>query len=92
MKRLLVVVLLLFIVCFSGCGVKQRDIAFVEDSRWKVIYFEESRFGDVYYRYIIVDTETQVCYLAERLTNGVGLTVMLDSDGKPLLYDLDKEQ
>ena len=36
---------------------------------------------------VIVDTKTGVCYLYRAIGYGAGITVMLDTDGTPLLYD-----
>ena len=49
-----------------------------------------SRFSMLYagaHRYVIVDTKTGVCYLRDYDNRGVGMTVLLDSDGTPLLYE-----
>ena len=35
--------------------------------------------------YIFVDTETGVCYMLVIETQGAGLTVMVDAEGKPLV-------
>ena len=40
--------------------------------------------------YIITDTKTGVQYLAWRYTNGGGLEVLVDRDGKPLLAEADE--
>ena len=49
------------------------------------------RFVKVYsgynYHYIYVDRETKVMYLFVKDGYGGGLTVMVDENGKPLLWD-----
>ncbi len=54
---------------------------------------DEKRFERVYDQtgwtsneYILVDRETGVQYLAVAIGQGAGLTVLVDADGKPLLY------
>lgn len=37
--------------------------------------------------YVIVDTETNVCYLLVVESQGAGLTVMVDAEGNPLLWE-----
>lgn len=39
---------------------------------------------------IIVDSETGVCYLWRKYMNAGGLTVMVDADGDPIIWE-DKE-
>ena len=59
------------------------------NARFTIIHEENSSFASA--RTIVyVDKYTKVCYLAIRginVNSGAGITVMLDSDGKPLLYD-----
>ena len=37
--------------------------------------------------YVLVDTETNVCYLLVVESQGAGLTVMVDAEGNPLLWE-----
>ena len=37
--------------------------------------------------YVLVDTETNVCYLLVVESQGSGLTVMVDAEGNPLLWE-----
>ncbi len=53
----------------------------------------EKRFVRVYkqsdwssYHYIWVDRETRVQYLVTSISQGGGVTPLLDAEGKPLLY------
>ena len=39
------------------------------------------------YSTVIVDKLTGVCYIYRRVGYGAGMTVLLDADGTPLLYD-----
>ncbi len=62
---------------------------------------DEKRFVRVYkqsefagYHYIWVDRETRVQYLVSSISQGGGVTPLIDAEGKPLLYSgsLDKEE
>lgn len=89
MKRVLAVILLIMICCFIfvGCG-RKNDVAITTelDRRFKIISDTNDGFG---YCNIIVDTETGVMYLFRGAANRGGLTVMVDADGKPLIYEGD---
>jgi hypothetical protein len=76
LKKLIVT--LLACVCLTGCGSADSDE--IEEKRIKVV----SREGQ---RYIFVDTETNVMYLYVRTGYSGGLTVMLDADGKPMIWN-----
>ena len=87
MKRVLAVILLIMIYCFMfvGCGRKNDVIITTElDSRFKIISDTNDGLG---YCNIIVDTETGVMYLFRGAGYRGGLTVMVDADGKPLIYE-----
>ena len=89
MKRVLAVILLIMICCFMfvGCDRKNDVIITTElDSRFKIINDTNDGFG---YFQIIVDTETGVMYLFRGEGYRGGLTVMVDADGKPLIYEGD---
>lgn len=89
MKRILSVILLIIICCFMfvGCGRKNDVIKTTElDSRFKIINDTNDGLG---YSQIIVDTETGVMYLFRGEGYRGGLTVMVDADGKPLIYEGD---
>ena len=64
---------------FSGCI--ERDIEMIDDSRFKHIYYNECC--------IIVDKETRVMYLLITVgaSVGAGLTVMLNPDGTPMIWE-----
>lgn len=69
--------------CFllTWCGL---DSTFPDDAN-------EGRFTcEAGSAYIITDTKTGVQYLAWRYTNGDGLEVLVDRDGKPLLAETDE--
>lgn len=86
MKRVLAIILLIMICCFMfvGCD-RKNDVATTTelDSRFKIIKDTNDGLG---YCNIIVDTETGVMYLFRGAGYRGGLTVMVDADGKPLIY------
>lgn len=89
MKKILAIILSIMICCFAfvGCSRKNEVIKTTElDSRFKIIKDTNDGFG---YCDIIVDTETGVMYLFRGAGYRGGLTVMVDTDGKPLIYEGD---
>ena len=89
MKRILAIMISILLCCLvlSGCGRKNDVIITTElDSRFKIISDTNDGVG---YCNIIVDTETGVMYLFRGAGYRGGLTVMVDADGKPLLYEGD---
>jgi len=72
---------MLFIISLSGC---------ISSPDNNVIRREEhNRFISIYLGhndYIYVDKETKVQYLSVT-SGGTGIEVMVDADGKPLLYE-----
>ena len=89
MKKILAIILSIMICCFTfvGCGRKNKVIKTTElDSRFKIISDTNDGLG---YCNIIVDTETGVMYLFRGAGYRGGLTVMVDADGKPLIYEGD---
>lgn len=71
-------------VCFAGCSAS--DDASFSNSNFEVIACEED-CGSGYV--IMYHKETKVMYLFVKHGYGAGLTVMLDENGKPLLYNGD---
>ena len=87
MKKFLAIILLIMICCFMfvGCDRKNDVTTTTElDSRFKIIKDTNDGLG---YCNIIVDTETGVMYLFRGAADRGGLTVMLDADGNPLIYE-----
>ncbi len=83
MKKLIALLLCLVMVVslFAGCGA-------VEESGGG--YSITNRFESVWYDYdseIFVDTETGVMYFYYDGYNAGGLTVMVDAEGNPLIWD-----
>lgn len=81
MKKILVILCLCLISVFSLVGCKDYNI--VNDSNY------EDKFMIIYLEYedkIYVHKDTKVMYLFVKSGYGAGLSVMLDQDGKPLLW------
>ena len=82
MKKKLFCLLLILIlpVCllFTGCDAEQTSTT-IEDTRFHRLDYTDKT--------IYVDKETKVMYLYVSFAYHGGLTVMLDADGKPLLYE-----
>ena len=79
MKKILclVIAIMLMLTCV-GCENEGNDI--ITDGRFMVI---EDGFADSGRVCVVVDKETNVMYLKYHY----GITVMLDADGKPLLWE-----
>lgn len=75
MKKMLCVLAVVGILLCSGCSSEGNRV--VTDGRFQKV--EDSLYdGEIY-----VDTETKVMYWSL----GYGLTVLLDAEGKPLLWE-----
>ena len=75
----LFLILMLPILLLSGCDKKSEN----STSELVSISYENIDNG---FTIIFVHKKTKVMYLYVKKGYGAGLTVMLDSDGKPLLY------
>lgn len=75
----------------SGCcntTTDQNSAKEISD-RFVETYFQSNGlYGDVR---IVVDRETGVAYLINDIANGGGLTVMVDENGKPLIWEGEME-
>ena len=72
-----------------GCGEGTTKVkADIDDASYSV-YAEDDRFLKIesINGWIYVDKETKVQYLFIKRFDSAGLTVLLDSDGTPLLYE-----
>lgn len=90
MKRKLLVGLLTSIAMLSliGCSNTTKLSADVSDATYE-IHSEDDRFMkiDSINGWIYVDKETKAQYLFVKRGNGGGLTVLVDAEGNPLLYE-----
>lgn len=86
MKKMIVSILIVLGVIFSGWLLKDITIQDVNatDNRFIRVHKETSSSTtyEVYY-----DNETKVMYLVVDVYRGGGITVLVDADGKPLLYE-----
>ena len=81
MKKILCLVLIvMMLLTCVGCSNKGNNT--ITDDRFVVI---EDGWADGNRAFIMVDKETKVMYLT--FNCGGGITVMLDADGKPLLWE-----
>lgn len=78
---ILIIVLLLVLLC--GCDKPQKAKDFIQNSD-RFVLLETQDVGVSSLMYILCDKETHVMY---GMMWEVGMTVMLDADGKPLLYE-----
>lgn len=90
MKKKLLVGLLASAMMLSlvGCG-DTTKLRFETDDATYNVHSEDDRFMkiDSINGWIYVDKETKVQYLFVKRGNGSGLTVLVDSEGNPLLYE-----
>lgn len=82
MKKIVAIILVLMMSCFifAGCGTKENSRLVIIDSN---VESEDRMWSRLY-----ADKQTNVVYL---FTEG-GVTVLLNSDGTPVLYDFEKEK
>lgn len=85
MKKMTISILIVLGVIFSGWLLKDITISnsYAENERFIRIYNQYSKDSfRIYY-----DKETKVMYLVSNIDKGGGITVLVDADGKPLLYE-----
>ena len=80
MKKALVMIAVGVTLLMSGCAQHETEKNQQEENRLMVI----DRCSNSYRIY--VDKETMVMYLRTKQGNGEALCVMVDADGKPLLW------
>ena len=83
MKKLFIYICTILMVCslFAGCGAESTNgYVEVENERFKTVYNKD-------HERIIVDTETGVMYLCRYAGYGAGMTVMVDENGAPLIWE-----
>ena len=59
------------------------------DNRFVIVLKEGNSLKDEGLRQILVDKETGVNYLALKSGYGLGITPMLDKDGKPIVTEIE---
>ena len=82
MKKLFIYICTILMVCslFAGCGAETNSEGYVDQGRFETVYNKDNTR-------IIVDTETGVMYLYRYAGYGAGLTVMVDENGAPLIWE-----
>ena len=84
MKKIIISLLIIIGIVLTGWLLKDVTISnnYAENERFIQIYNQHSKDGfRIYY-----DKETKVMYLISAIYEGGGITVLVDKDGKPLLY------
>lgn len=84
MKKIIISLLIIIGIILTGWLLKDVTISnnYAENERFIQIYNQSSKDGfRIYY-----DKETKVMYLISAIYEGGGITVLVDKDGKPLIY------
>lgn len=94
MKRIIAIMLSVIMVCFIFVGCSETSSEKPEDKPFRFVEINEevqydSSGFEIYRSYIYADKETGVMYLLISGGNRAGVTVLLDTDGKPLIYNFD---
>ena len=88
---LIVAILVIATIGFCGCDDKKSTI---DNDRFVVIQHNDlttSVFGKDEYTIVLYDKETKVMYLFVKNGYGGGLTVLVNADGTPMLYEEGEE-
>lgn len=84
MKKIIISLLIIIGIILTSWLLKDVTISnnYAENERFIQIYNQFSKDGlRIYY-----DKETKVMYLISDIYKGGGITVLVDKDGKPLIY------
>lgn len=84
MKKIIISLLVIIGIILTGWLLKDVTISnnYAENERFIQIYEQYSKDNfRIYY-----DKETKVMYLISNIYKGGGITVLVDKDGKPLIY------
>ena len=87
-RKIFVIAVLTFCLFLTGCGAKMKSVKDLDVSNESmfVIVEEGKSYTIVYHR------DTKVMYaISDYSYNSGNFTVMVDKDGKPLLYQKDRE-
>lgn len=84
MKKIIIIICL-FALLLSGCGATEASGSYTEETsdRFELVYDQIDWLQEYY---ILEDTETGVMYLFVEGDESAGLTVMVDSEGDPLIW------
>lgn len=78
--KLILVIVFVLIIPFGLVGCK-NNVKEIKEDRFIVV----EKYNNTNTFYILVDKETKVCYLQSIYYEG--LTVLVDENGKPILYE-----
>ncbi len=85
MKKLLTIILLTATVLFATACSSSSVVQNAGDENAGQTMFERHNLDDDYS--ILVDKETGVCYLEYILASRYGITVLLNADGTPKIWE-----
>lgn len=95
MKKIVAIILVLMMSCFIFAGCSETEEIEPKNIPQRFVAVEsEDKFGGhgVYDATVYADKETGVMYLALNGDRRLGVTVLLNSDGTPMLYDFEKSE
>ena len=83
-KAICVMLIVVLVAMLCGCGRKVGE-EFTRSGRFVIV--SDDNPNAPYFETVITDKETGVMYLVIYNGNHCGITPLLDSDGKPLLWE-----
>ena len=92
-KVLCVILVLMMVLALASCAKKDGDKAY-HSSRFIVVEENNGAAMDLFGYYketVFYDKETGVMYLGVRAYNQLAMTVLLNSDGTPMIYQPNEE-
>lgn len=92
-KVLCVILVLMMVLTLASCAKKDGDKAYYS-SRFIVVEENNGAARDLFGYYketVFYDKETGVMYLGVRATSQLAMTVLLNSDGTPMIYQPNEE-
>ena len=89
---LVIITMLLCMLLFSSCDNNSNNENNEYSKTDRFVEVEHGRFNKNLSYTIYYDNETLIMYMLVRGAERAGLTVMVYKDGKPLLYNKDKEK
>lgn len=88
-KKILFILLLLImpVMLLCGCSEVPKSEDFTSEENSRFVYVKEYTIDNDTKFEVLVDRETKVMYLCRISGYGGGLTVMLNADGTPMLWE-----
>lgn len=91
MKKILSIIICVCILAFSlvaCCGSGTAEASDEKENRFFIVEDVDVQAAyNVYRGYVMVDRETGVCYIYLTGSNRGAMSVLLDADGKPLIWE-----